>query len=326
MGIAAAPGSIPTFSGAILAVDKVRFYPGDVKSQSKMHVIVGHQTVMAKLTFFGQPPLMNQHALSSSSSSPASLSSSLKSAMNDLSVSTSNPAFDFSAEYLYQEELYGVEGRPVSAENSSSTLGPSSHGFDDDFPPHFGPQWAVAQFEEAVTAPVDSLLVGARLDADTHAAACRITLSGRIVVPLHLKSTTSTTSNANSNNKGNSGSSADPTAAASLSQLKVYKLKSREGSIERIEPDGCTAVCKGMFGKDSDLTRFLGMKIFLKGQQQRQGILEGSFGKSGKFKVRFSEKIVNTGVSTGGKGGPGLAVVLQYKRFVFDTDKRRIAQ
>jgi selenocysteine-specific elongation factor len=54
-GLAAAPGSLPTFSAAVAAVDKVRFYGGVVPSKQKYHVIVGHATVMAEATFFGLP-------------------------------------------------------------------------------------------------------------------------------------------------------------------------------------------------------------------------------------------------------------------------------
>lgn len=54
-GLAAAPGSVPTFSAAVAAVDKVRFYSGSVPSKQKYHVIVGHATVMAEATFFGLP-------------------------------------------------------------------------------------------------------------------------------------------------------------------------------------------------------------------------------------------------------------------------------
>jgi hypothetical protein len=54
-GLAAAPGSVPTFAAAVAAVDKVRFYGAPVPSKAKYHVIVGHATVMAEATFFGLP-------------------------------------------------------------------------------------------------------------------------------------------------------------------------------------------------------------------------------------------------------------------------------
>ena len=43
--------------------------------------------------------------------------------------------------------------------------------------------------------------------------------------------------------------------------LRVYKLKGREGVVERVEPDGCTAVCRGMFKKESDMTAFQGESL-----------------------------------------------------------------
>lgn len=43
-GLACSPGAVPTYQGALAVVSKVRFYPGDVRSQGKMHVIVGHHT------------------------------------------------------------------------------------------------------------------------------------------------------------------------------------------------------------------------------------------------------------------------------------------
>lgn len=55
-GLAAAPGTVPTFSGAIAAVDKVRFFAGRVGSKSKFHVSVGHATVMAEIQVRRPPP------------------------------------------------------------------------------------------------------------------------------------------------------------------------------------------------------------------------------------------------------------------------------
>lgn len=54
-GLAAAPGTVPTFAAAVAAVDKVRFYGGPVPSKGKYHMSIGHATVMAEATFFGLP-------------------------------------------------------------------------------------------------------------------------------------------------------------------------------------------------------------------------------------------------------------------------------
>lgn len=37
-------GSVPTFEAAVAAVEKIRFFAGEVRSRSKMHVTVGHTT------------------------------------------------------------------------------------------------------------------------------------------------------------------------------------------------------------------------------------------------------------------------------------------
>ena len=54
-GIACTSGSIPTFTGAIAAVDKIRFFVGQMPSRLKVHVTIGHQTVMGEIQFFGLP-------------------------------------------------------------------------------------------------------------------------------------------------------------------------------------------------------------------------------------------------------------------------------
>lgn len=54
----------------------------------------------------------------------------------------------------------------------------------------------------------------------------------------------------------------DPGGTLQLDRLKVYKLKRREGCVERLlTPEGYTAVCKGFFKKDSDFSAFIGLKV-----------------------------------------------------------------
>lgn len=54
-GLACTPKSVPTFTGAIVAVEKVRFFLGPVRSRTKVHISVGHATVMGEVQFFGLP-------------------------------------------------------------------------------------------------------------------------------------------------------------------------------------------------------------------------------------------------------------------------------
>ena len=54
-GLAAEPGSVPTFNAAVAAVEKIRFFAGNVLTGSKLHINIGHDTVMAEVTVFGLP-------------------------------------------------------------------------------------------------------------------------------------------------------------------------------------------------------------------------------------------------------------------------------
>lgn len=274
-GLASAPDTVPTFSEAILQVHKVRFYQGHLRSSVKLHIISGHQTVMATLTFFG--------GSSQARTEPMGLPS--QGGLAQLSLNNNKtPDFDLSSEYLYQDELEwpGPEQSSQPGENGGS----SHHGATALW-------WAYVRFDEPITAPLGALVVGARLDADVNGSSCRIALWGNIVVPIPAD---------------------DP---AFLRRLLVYKKKQREGSIERVESDGCTAICRGMFGKDSDMTRFLGLRVC--GPNGKSGIIQSTFGKSGKFKVRFAQGITI-------EKGKNVAIVLEFKRYLFETDKRRIVQ
>ena len=83
----------------------------------------------------------------------------------------------------------------------------------------------------------DAVLIGSRLDASQEASTCRLAFYGRILKLL------------------------DPNDATALQQLKIYKLKQKKGSIDRVTPDGLSAVCKGMFKKETDIGLFTGMKV-----------------------------------------------------------------
>lgn len=53
----------------------------------------------------------------------------------------------------------------------------------------------------------------------------------------------------------------DPADAGALARLRIAKLKAKHGVIERVGRDGRTAICRGMFKKETDLSMFRGMKV-----------------------------------------------------------------
>ena len=83
----------------------------------------------------------------------------------------------------------------------------------------------------------DAVLIGSRLDASQEASTCRLAFYGRILKLL------------------------DPNDATAMQQIKIYKLKQKKGSIDRVTPDGLSAVCKGMFKKETNIGLFSGMKV-----------------------------------------------------------------
>lgn len=83
----------------------------------------------------------------------------------------------------------------------------------------------------------DALVIGSRFDTDVSKAACRLAFYGRLVALLRAE---------------------EP---SELARLRIFKLKTRAGSIDRLAPDGFSAVCKGMFKKDTDISLFAGMKV-----------------------------------------------------------------
>jgi len=150
-------------------------------------------------------------------------------------------------------------------------------------------QWALLEFDEPITAPYDALIIGAKLDVDLNLSTCRIAFSGSIVLPV---------------------------SSGMVQQLRIYKMKHREGVIERIEADGKTAICRGMFGKDSDLTKFLGLAV--SGPAGQRGVLQSTFGKSGKFKAYFPNGISMNLVDNKDKqdNSNSNKVTLEYKRYL----------
>ena len=88
-------------------------------------------------------------------------------------------------------------------------------------------------------------MIGSRLEADASAAACRLAFYGRLVALVDA-----------------------PERPGALARLRLLKLKARTGSVERVAPDGGSAVCKGMFKRDTDISRFVGLKARLPGSRR----------------------------------------------------------
>jgi len=83
----------------------------------------------------------------------------------------------------------------------------------------------------------DALVIGSRFEVDASKATCRLAIYGRLAALMNP---------------------ADP---PQMRKLRIYKLKRRTGSIDRMNKDGLSAVCKGMFKKETDISVFVGLKV-----------------------------------------------------------------
>ena len=88
--------------------------------------------------------------------------------------------------------------------------------------------------------------------------------------------------------------------------------------IERLQDDK-SAICKGMFKRETDLSMFQGMKVFT--NRGEEGIIIGWFGKSGKFKVFFRD-----GIQPVCEADKNTKLYLYFKRRAFDKEDKRVFQ
>lgn len=169
-------------------------------------------------------------------------------------------------------------------------------------------QYALLEFEKPVLAVPDCLVIGSKLDTDVHTTACRLAFHGHLVSPLEDKLY----------------------AVTVLPRIRAFKVKSREGVVERVASETCV-IAKNMFKKETDMRVFAGMKVRLSSGEA--GTIDGSFGQSGKVKVHIPEGLseeTKLRLSYLSKKKAGcdathaepVRVLLTFKKYVFDASKK----
>lgn len=149
---------------------------------------------------------------------------------------------------------------------------------------------AVLELERPIYAPKDAKLVGFRLDS-AEEGGCRIAIEGRLEHVLE---------------KGEG-----------LDVVRVFRHRQKEAIVDRIVDDS-TLIGRGLFAREADLNKFVGLRL-VRDPGGEEGVLDSPFGKSDKFKVRFSPGALSEGDGTG-KGMKG-KLLLKYKRFLWDKSK-----
>ncbi|KAL3774989.1 hypothetical protein HJC23_007077 [Cyclotella cryptica] len=295
-GVIASPGTVKLIRGAIAVVRKVRFFKGALHSGAKFHISVGHTTVMATVSFWGAREIAEQadRALETFEAETSSLNKkSQQLTLGNSSLGGSADLaglprlkFDWNQDFLHQDDY--LDTLPQH-ENNSETK--QKHGEDNGLPPL---HWARLEFLTPVYCPMDSLVIGSRLDTEVNANACRLAFSGRLVARYDAKTDDK--------------------------RLRTYTKKERVGTVCRLgDPyrrnDDNQLVRYEVFGsdlfkKETNMSQFVG--LFVETDKGDIGCIQSSFGTSGKFRVHFPS---GTDVR---EGDP---LYLRFKRYANDPRK-----
>jgi len=155
--------------------------------------------------------------------------------------------------------------------------------------------YALLILEKPVICPLGSLLIGSKFDFDNHSPNCRMAFFGRILCPMDPKN---------------------------LKPLRILKMKSKVGTLDKFDKqEPSLMICKDMFSAETDMTIFNGLKVVHE-SSGIEGIIEGSYGQKGLFKVRFKEELRM--VKNDGKGQVKgeERISLYFKKYNFEQSKR----
>uniref|UniRef100_F6VIS9 Selenocysteine-specific elongation factor n=1 Tax=Macaca mulatta TaxID=9544 RepID=F6VIS9_MACMU len=232
-GLVCAPESLHTVHAALISVEKIPYFRGPLQTKAKFHITVGHETVMGRLMFFSPAP-------------------------DNFDQEPILDSFDFSQEYLFQEQYLSKDLAPAVTNNDEADkkAGQATEGHCPR------QQWALVEFEKPVTCPRLCLVIGSRLDADIHTNTCRLAFHGILLHGLEDRNY----------------------ADSFLPRLKVYKLKHKHGLVERAMDD-YSVIGRSLFKKETNIQLFVGLKVHL--STGELGIIDSAFGQSGKFKIHI---------------------------------------
>ncbi|XP_049719092.1 selenocysteine-specific elongation factor [Elephas maximus indicus] len=292
-GLVCAPESLHTIHAALISLEKIPYFRGPLQTKAKFHITVGHETVMGRLMFFSPAPDHFDH----------------KPVLD---------SFDFSREYLFQEQFLCKDSAPADGGEADQQADQATKGHCPQ------QQWALVEFEKPVTCPRLCLVIGSRLDTDIHSNTCRLAFHGTLLHGLEDKNYSESV----------------------LPRLQVYKLKHRHGLVERVIDD-YSVIGRSLFKKETNIQLFVGLKVHL--STGELGVIDSAFGQSGKFKVHIpgglspeSKKILAPVLKKRGRAGRGevareeeegverpepsqpVTLSLTFKRYVFDTHKRMV--
>lgn len=311
-------GYIVCFDSAICIVQKVKAYQGGhLSTDTKFHISVGHNTVMATIKFFGAQEIVSTY-------------SSEQHLLHQQNTTINSPisTFNFDQDYLFQDRLIeklsllkrqtnviscDEDKRLQQQEESLASMRLDDHdhyNVSTDYNSLWN--WAIVQFHTPVFCPLHSLIIGSRLDIDANTgtstadiattnqdstvnSTCRLAFHGRIIQKFDPK--------------------------VDSARLKIYNWKEKKGTLQRLgdayRRDVDQKIVRyevygsDLFKKETKMNQFVGMKLQTEDGGDI-GVIRSSFGTEGKFKVYFP---------AGTAAKEGTKLILRFKRYTNDPKK-----
>lgn len=268
----------------------MNYFNGRLQSNAKFHVSVGHNTVMASVIFFGAKELAEKTILAEEEDHKGGPSASL----GGSSVSgLPRLKFNFDDDFVFQNELIEDITSPEETEagGNDSKLSQKKRGVKyTEMPLNL----AILHFQTPVFCPLNSLVIGSRLDTDIHANTCRLAFSGRLIEKIDPKK--------------------------DVPRFKFYSRKEKEGVICRLGESYMREKDKkvvryeifgvDLFKKETNMNLFVGLKV--ETSSGDIGTIHSSFGTSGKFRMNFP---------AGTDEREGDKIFLRFKRYANDSSK-----
>ena len=168
--------------------------------------------------------------------------------------------------------------------------------------------FVLIEFERAVPVVPHCIVIGSKLDTDINSNLCRLAFHGAVQWATTDRDYLKT----------------------ELQALKVYKDKCKEGVAERASNE-YEVIVRDLFKKETNVELFTGLKVELSSGEL--GTIEGTFGQSGKIKVRVMNGLSpDTFAKLGAKKKKGeaapvsdpITLKLKFKRYMFDQKKLMI--
>ncbi|KAK1749064.1 selenocysteine-specific elongation factor [Skeletonema marinoi] len=228
---------------------------GTIASPGTIKLIHGAIAVVRKMASNGNAPILGKSSLGGTA---------------DL-AGLPRLKFDWNQDFLHQDNY--LESIPVSDDVLTSQ---------------------VVETSKDVYCPMDSLVIGSRLDTEVNANACRLAFSGRLVERYDERQ-----------DNGRLKSYTKKEKVGRCCRLGDPYRRSDDNKLVRYEIFGTD-----LFKKETNMSQFVGLLI--ETDSGDVGSIQSSFGSSGKFRVHFP-------AGTGLKEGDSL--YLRFKRYANDPRK-----